>query len=39
VVRKADLGYIITDEQIEEKRLAQAPEEGEKAEGEKESAA
>jgi hypothetical protein len=28
---KPDLGYIITDEQIEEKRLAQAPQGGEKS--------
>jgi len=39
VASKAILSYIITDEQIEESRLAQTPEKGEEAEGEKESTA
>jgi hypothetical protein len=33
LVVKADLGYSINDEQIEEKRLAQAPQGGEKSYG------
>jgi hypothetical protein len=37
VARKADLGYIIRDEQITKCRLAQAPEEGQEAEGTEES--
>ncbi len=33
VAGKADLGYIITDEQIKKSCLAQTPEDGEKGEG------
>jgi hypothetical protein len=33
VVRKADLGYIISDEQVQESRLAQTPEKRQKAQG------
>jgi hypothetical protein len=35
VTTNADLSYIISDEQIETSRLAQAPESGEKSQGKK----
>jgi hypothetical protein len=39
VAGKANLGYIITDEQIKKCRLAQTPAKGEKAEGKKKAPA
>ncbi len=39
MARKADLGYIITDEQIKKSRLAQTSEDDEKGEGKKKSTA
>jgi hypothetical protein len=39
VAGKADLGYIITDEQIKKSCLAQTPEDGEKGQGKKKSKA